>query len=63
MPDVDGVELLRHIRAEPTLRDVPVVSAFWNFVMGRTGARAPCLPSLFLLTPTHHLSLPSPPLQ
>lgn len=28
MPDVDGVELLRHVRAEPSLRDVPVVSAF-----------------------------------
>ena len=27
MPDVDGVELLRHVRADAGLRDVPVVSA------------------------------------
>ena len=25
MPDVDGVELLRHVRADPSLRAVPVV--------------------------------------
>jgi len=26
MPDVDGIELLRHVRAEPSLHAVPVVS-------------------------------------
>lgn len=38
MPDVDGIELLRHVRAEPSLHAVPVVSESKEKERGEAGA-------------------------
>ena len=40
MPDVDGLELLRHVRGDDNLANVPVVSAFSFFAWASSFAAA-----------------------
>lgn len=49
MPDVDGIELLRHVRQDDSLGSVPVVSKSSQPVSGLAVCYGKCLVACFSL--------------